>query len=166
VIGTRTLIKNDRPVIGAYGVNDEGSGDKYYKGGNMLHTIRQLVNDDEKWRRTLRGLNATFRHQTVTTAQIETYMADLTGVPLAKVFDQYLRTTLIPALELKVADGSLSYRWMNVVPGFTMPIRVTLPGRGSVLLRPTEEWKTEATRASSPDQVVVDDNYYVIVKRG
>jgi len=65
VIGTRARIQNDRPIVGHYGVNDEGSGDKYYKGGNMLHTIRQLVDDDERWRQILRGLNETFRHRIV-----------------------------------------------------------------------------------------------------
>lgn len=166
VIGTRALVRNDRPVIGHYGVNDEGSGDKYYKSGNMLHTIRQLVNDDEKWRQLLRGLNATFRHQTVTTAQIESYMAEQTGVPLAKVFDEYLRTTMIPELDLSLAGGTLTYRWTHVVPGFDMPVRVTLPGQGSVLLHPSESAKTEPTSATSLEQVVVDKNYYVTVKRG
>jgi len=161
VIGTRELIRNDRPVIGAYGVNDEGSGDKYYKGGNMLHTIRQLVNDDEKWRGVLRGLNATFRHQTVTTAQIEGYMTERTGVPLVRVFDQYLRTTKIPELEVSLANGGLTYRWTNVVPGFDMPVRLMLPGRGSVLLHPTEHAKSESTSATSLDQVTLDANYYV-----
>lgn len=166
VIGTRALVQNDRPVIGHYGVNDEGSGDKYYKGGNMLHTIRQLVNDDEKWRQVLRGLNATFRHQTVTSAQVETYMTEQTGVPLGKVFDEYLRTTMIPELDLSLAGGTLTYRWTHVVPGFDMPVRVTLPGQGSVLLHPAETAKTEPTSATSLEQVVVDKNYYVTVKRG
>jgi aminopeptidase N len=37
VIGTRKRIVNKSPIIGPYGVNKEGSGDMYYKGGNMLH---------------------------------------------------------------------------------------------------------------------------------
>ncbi len=166
VIGTRVLVRNDGPVIGTYGVNDEGSGDRYYKGGNMLHTIRQIVNDDERWRMVLRGLNSTFRHQTVTTAQIETYISEQTGVSLGKVFDQYLRSTKIPSLELSLTGGSLSYRWANVVPGFDMPVRVTLPGKGTVLLHPTATVKTEATTASVLDQVVVDENFYITVKKG
>ncbi len=58
-------IRNDRPIIGIYNVNYEGSGDMYYKGGNMLHTLRQILNDDEKWRDILRGLNKDFYHQVV-----------------------------------------------------------------------------------------------------
>ncbi|HUX32648.1 MAG TPA: M1 family metallopeptidase, partial [Gemmatimonadaceae bacterium] len=93
VIGTRANVTNDRPIIPAYGVNAEGSGDMYYKGGNMLHTIRQIVNDDAKWRGILRGLNKTFWHQTVTGAQVEHYISAQAGVDLRTVFQQYLTTT-------------------------------------------------------------------------
>ncbi len=104
VIGTRANIRNDAPIVGPFGVNREGSGDMYYKGGNMLHTIRQLVNDDEAWRMTLRGLQARFRHQTVTGQQIRDAMAETTGLDLAPVFHQYLDTTLVPSLEVTL-DG-------------------------------------------------------------
>ncbi|MDZ4329200.1 MAG: M1 family metallopeptidase, partial [Flavobacterium sp.] len=80
VLGTRKGIKNDKPIIGNYNVNNEGSGDMYPKGGNMLHTLRQIVNDDEKWRGILRGLNSTFYHQTVTTKQIEDYLSQQVGI--------------------------------------------------------------------------------------
>jgi aminopeptidase N len=92
VIGLRQNIANDKPVIGIYNVNQEGSSDMYYKGSNLLHTIRQLVNDDEKWRQILRGLNKDFYHQTVTTKQIEDYVSEKSELKLSKVFDQYLRT--------------------------------------------------------------------------
>ena len=69
----------------------------YYKGGSMLHTIRQLVNDDEKWRGILRGLQSTFWHQTVTAAQVENYIARRAGIDLSKVFQQYLTTTMVPS---------------------------------------------------------------------
>ena len=97
VIGTRKNIQNDIPVIGSYGVNQEGSGDMYYKGGNLLHTIRQVINDDEKFRQILRGLNKDFYHQTVDSKQVEAYISEKSGIDLSKVFDQYLRTTVIPS---------------------------------------------------------------------
>ena len=90
VIGTRRNILNDRPIIGTYGANREGSGDMYPKGGNMLHTIRQIVNDDAKWRSILQGLNKDFWHQTVTTQQVESYMSQHVGVDL----EQGLRSVL------------------------------------------------------------------------
>ncbi len=108
IIGNRRGIRNDRPIIPAYGVNDQGSGDMYPKGGEMLHTIRQLVNDDEKWRSILVGLNRTFWHQTVMGSQVEQYISQQASMNLVKVFDQYLRTTMIPTFEYRIADGTLS----------------------------------------------------------
>ncbi len=135
--GTRTSIANDKPIIGIYDVNHEGSGDMYYKGANMLLTIREVVNNDEKWRRILRGLNETFYHQTVTTQQIETYMIEESGKDLQPIFDQYLRDTRIPTLEYRLINGALTYRWGNCVKGFTMPVKVIIDGK--------EEWLDVST---------------------
>jgi aminopeptidase N len=164
VIGTRKLIRNDAPIVGQYGVNDEGSGDMYYKGGNMLHTIRQIVNDDAKWREVLRGLNSTFRHQTVTGAQIQEYMSRKSGVKLGRVFAQYLTTTMVPVLEYRITDKLLAYRWTNVVPGFDMPVRVSLSSNGFTTLRPATSWKTIAHHLEDPAAFSVDPNFYVDVR--
>jgi aminopeptidase N len=163
-IGQRKLIRNDEPIIGAYGVNHEGSGDMYDKGANMLLTIRQLVDDDARWRGILRGLGRTFWHQTVTSKQIEGYMSAQSGLDLTKIFDEYLRTTKVPTLEYKLQGSQLSYRWTNVVPGFAMPVRVTTsPGRLS-WLRPTPSWKTTTVKLDRPEDFHVDENFYVDVK--
>ena len=164
VIGTRRGIRNDRPVIPPYNVNAQGSGDMYPKGGNMLHTIRQIVNDDEEWRGVLRGLNETFRHQTVMGWQIEEYMIERTGVDLTKIFDQYLRTVMIPELQYRIENGMLHYRWANVVPGFAMQVGVTLTDSGYTVIHPTEEWQSAALELSDPSGFTVDENYYVTAR--
>src|SRR5262245_40280594 len=128
VIGTRRDIRNDRPIIGTYGANREGSGDMYPKGGNMLHTIRQIINDDDKWLGILRGLNRDFARQTVTTQQIESYISARAGIDLSKIFDQYLRATRIPLLQYKIDGKQLSFKYDRVVSGFAMPIRVSVNG--------------------------------------
>jgi aminopeptidase N len=161
VIGTRRGIRNDRPIIPAYGVNAQGSGDMYPKGGNMLHTIRQVVDDDARWRRILRGLNQTFRRQTVTAAQVQEYISREAGTDLSRVFQQYLTTTRVPVFEYRVTDGALSYRWADVVPGFAMPVRVQIPGEGTVWLRPTETWQS---RSVGPGEIGVDENFYVVTR--
>lgn len=136
VVGLRKNIENDIPIIGPYGVNTEGSGDMYYKGANMLHTIRQLVNNDSLFRECLRGLNKTFWHQTVTTQEIEDYMSKTLRIDLSKVFDQYLRTVQIPTLELIYSETRIKYHWTNCVKGFNMPVPL-----GETTLHPTEKWK-------------------------
>jgi aminopeptidase N len=159
VIGTRSVIANDIPIVGPYGVNQEGSKDMYYKGGNMLHTIRQVVNDDEKWRQILRGLNKTFYHQTVDGSQIEDYVSKNAGRDISKVFNQYLRDTRIPVLEYKVKNNTIQYRWNNVVDGFDMPVKVQIGSGKSQFLYPSAEWKTLKTKGQT--KLTVDRNFYV-----
>jgi photosystem II stability/assembly factor-like uncharacterized protein len=167
VIGNRRNVRNDRPIIGAYGVNDEGSGDMYYKGANMLHTIRQIIGNDSTWRSILRGLNKKFWHQIVTGAQVEQYISAQSGHDFSRLFAQYLTTTRIPVFEYTRGKSTLSYHWANVVPGFNMPVRVIVaPGR-STLLRPTEAWRTMAVPPgpSASSAVHVDEQYYVTTER-
>jgi aminopeptidase N len=162
VIGTRKNIQNDIPIIAPYGVNQEGSGDMYYKSGNMLHTIRQVINNDEKFRQILRGLNKTFYHQTVTTQQIETYISKQAGIDFSKVFDQYLRTIQIPVLEYKLINGSLSFRWANCVPGFNLPLKVSI--KGERWIKPTTQWQMLKLYPEGADTFTVDRNFFMNVK--
>jgi aminopeptidase N len=162
VIGTRRGIRNERPVVpGAYGVNAQGSGDMYPKGGNMLHTIRQIIGDDEKWRGILRGLNIDFRHQVVTGAQVQRYISERAGVDLSKVFEQYLTDIRIPVFETRVRGDSVDYRWMEVVRGFDMPVRVGFGDGSSRVIRPRETWQTLVAPAGQGGSLTVDRNYYV-----
>jgi aminopeptidase N len=163
VRGLRNSIENDKPIIGKYDVNNEGSGDMYPKGANMLHTIRQLVNNDEKWRGILRGLNSTFYHQTVTTKQIEDYLCKQTGIDLSIVFNQYLRDTRIPSLEYYLDNNTLNYRWTNIVAGFNMPVKVILNG-AEVNLNPKSEW-SEFINSKKIETIVLDPNFYVLNKK-
>ncbi|AOW10124.1 M1 family metallopeptidase [Flavobacterium gilvum] len=163
VRGIRKNIQNDKPIIGYYDVNNEGSGDMYYKGANMLNTLRQLVNDDEKWRNILRGLNSTFYHQTVTTKQIEDYLSQQVGMDLNPFFNQYLRDIRIPILEYTILDNTLKYRWTNTVSGFEMPIKVALNGKVTTL-KPKADW-TEFTNDSKIEKVEVNKDFYVISKK-
>lgn len=159
VIGTRSNISNDKPIIGTYGVNSRGSGDMYYKGSNMLHTIRQIVSDDEVWRSMLRGLNEEFYHKTVTTDQIEQYMIDNLSVDLTDVFDQYLRDHHIPILEYREGRNGLAYRWSNVKPGFDMPVDVEINGVKHRVNASTF-WRNLQIE-DRIESVVVDRDYYV-----
>ncbi|NML23453.1 M1 family metallopeptidase [Pseudoflavitalea sp. G-6-1-2] len=163
VIGTRNNIRNDIPVIGPYGVNQEGSGDMYYKGGNMIHNIRTVINDDTLFRKILRGLNKEFYHQTVTTKQIEEYISKTAGKDFSKVFDQYLRTIKIPVLEYKTTEGKISFRWNNVVDGFNMPVKADLGGK-TQWINPTTEWQSVSVDGYSGKVFKADKNFYITTK--
>lgn len=159
VRGTRKGIRNDRPIVGIYNVNHEGSGDMYPKGGNMLHTLRQIVNDDVKWRELLRGLNRDFYHQVVTGAQVEEYLSSNTGLSLKPFFDQYLRDTRIPVFEYYMKDNQLFFRWNNCVRGFNMPLRIMIDGK-AVNVNPSLRW-TSIKVDSAGVKITVDPDYYV-----
>ncbi|MEO7264505.1 MAG: M1 family metallopeptidase [Ferruginibacter sp.] len=165
VQGTRKLISNDIPIIGPYGVNKEGSGDMYYKAGNMLHIIRQIINDDEKFRSILRGLNKDFYHQTVTTQQVETYLEKKSGKKLSKIFDQYLRTSKVPVLEYKLDGKKLLYRWSNVVEGFDMPLKISLDGLTFQWIKVATSWKRlKVGKDYDQTKFLIDSNFYVTSK--
>jgi len=157
--GTRKNIKNDKPIIGFYDVNNEGSSDMYYKGGNMLHTLRQIVDNDEKWRAVLRGLNSTFYHQTVTTKQIEDYLSNATGIALTSFFNQYLREHRIPTLEYFFKDGNLFYRWTNCISEFNMPIKISINGQEKCL-DPQINWEKEPILGENL-KLSIDSNFYI-----
>ncbi len=159
VIGTRQNIQNNKPIIGPYGVNKSGSGDMYYKGANMLHTLRQLIEEEEKWRNILRGLNQEFYHQTVTTAQIEDYISQQSGKDLSAFFNQYLRDTRIPVLEYVIKENRLQYRWSQVVQNFDMPVIVYINGEKEWLF-PTAQWSSKEIKEGTSD-VKIDINFYV-----
>jgi aminopeptidase N len=155
VIGTRKNIQNDRPIIGIYNVNHEGSSDMYYKGGNMIHTIRHIINNDEKFRGILRGLNADFYHQTVTTAQIENYISQKAGMDFSKVFEQYLRNTSIPKLDIKKEKKHIYYRYSNTIEGFKMPLKVIIDEKER-FITPEQTWQKVKGKKLS-----VDRNFYI-----
>ena len=165
IIGLRRNIKNDVPIIGDYGVNSEGSGDMYYKGANMLHTIRQLVQNDSIFREMLRGLNSTFYHQTVKTAQVENYMINSLKLDLKPVFDQYLREKNPPTLQLMYTKTGMKYRWVNSVEDFNMNVYM----QNGIWIAPTSAWQ-KLDYSDMPElkrtQVVPapDPNFYIFVK--
>lgn len=163
IINKRNGIKNLKPIIGHYEVNNEGSGDMYDKGANLLHTLRQLIKDDEKWLQILRGLNSHFYHQTVTTQQIENYISEHSGIDLRSFFNQYLRDNRIPLLVYTIEDKELKYKWTNIVDKFDMPVLVKIDGIEQWLF-PKNDWKTKSLENENID-FEVDENFYIEIKK-
>lgn len=138
--GIRSNIGNKQPIIGQYGVNSEGSGDMYYKGANLLNTIRSIYDNDELWWKTLKDYAETFRHQIITTQTTEDFFNKATPANLQPIFDQYLRHTEIPELQIKKQGDGFTYRWKADVQNFRMPVDIILNGK-EVRLLATENWQ-------------------------
>ena len=125
--------------------------------GSEMCIRDRIANNDDLWRKTLRGLNKNFYHKTVTTEEIENYISNSIGFNLKFVFDQYLRNTEIPVFEYSYNMGRLKYRWKNVIDGFDMPIKIFSDGK-ELMLSPTKKWKLKEVQSNT---IEVDKNYYV-----
>lgn len=164
VQGTRKRIMNKQTIIPDYGVNNEGSGDMYYKGGNLVHFVRQLVGDDEKFRLGLREMNKRWYHKTVNSSEVEAFWSSWSGKNLQPLFDQYLRHTEIPVLEYRVKGKKLECRWTNCISDFNIPVKVSINGKASQWIKPTHAWVSVKNKEASIQSVVVDPNFYVGVR--
>ena len=156
-VGKGQVIRNDKPIIGHYNVNNEGSSDMYNKGAFMLHTLRQLIGNDEKWRNILRGLNTTFYHQTVTTKEIEEYLSKTSQINLTAFFNQYLRDVRIPTIEYKLHNDNVTYRYTNIVNNFDMPVKLKLK-EGYQWIYPKAEWQ-DLDLKETP--FTIDENFLI-----
>lgn len=156
-VGKGQVIRNDKPIIGHYNVNNEGSSDMYNKGAFMLHTLRQLIGNDEKWRNILRGLNTTFYHKTVTTKEIEEYLSKTSQINLTAFFNQYLRDVRIPTIEYKLHNDNVTYRYTNIVNNFDMPVKLKLK-EGYQWIYPKAEWQDLDLKETS---FTIDENFLI-----
>ncbi len=162
--GIRKGIGNNSPVIGNYGVNAEGSGDMYPKGANLLNMIRSIYDDDELWWNTLRDYTEIFKHQTITTQQVEDFFDKQTNVNLKPIFDQYLRHVDIPELQFKKDGDEILYRWKADVENFKMPVDVNIDEE-EVRLNATSEWQ-KLPSADDLDKIIVNDlEFYIKVSK-
>jgi aminopeptidase N len=137
--GTRRGLGNNATIIGDYGVNSEGSGDMYFKGANLLNTIRSIYDNDELWWETLKDYTETYKHQIIDTETTENFFDDATEVDLEPIFDQYLRHTDLPKLQFRKKEGKTQARWIADVEDFKMPVDIFIDGK-EVRITPTDEW--------------------------
>jgi aminopeptidase N len=156
--GVKNSIENDSPIIGMYGVKKEGSGDMYNKGSQLVHTIRQLVDDDETFRILLRDVSNYFYHKIIATKEFEDYLILKTGKDLKPLFDQYLRTTQIPRLEYKLTKKKLQFRYVNCIDGFNMPVKIK--SDAEIWISPTTKWQTLSLEKAYKS-ISLDRNVYV-----
>jgi aminopeptidase N len=162
--GLRKNIENDINIIGPYGVNKEGSNDMYFKGGAMLHMIRQLTKSDKKFRTMLQGLNKTFYQKTVSTAEIENYISKTIGIDFSSIFNQYLRTIKVPTLEYKIEENNFYYKWANTVSDLYLPIKISF-GKKEEWITASNDWKKlKLAKWHDGKTVLINKNFYVLSK--
>jgi aminopeptidase N len=148
------------------GVNADPTEDQYFKGALMINTLRSVVNDDTKWWALLHGFYQHFKYQNIMTEDVVAYFNQHTGMNLTPIFDQYLRHTQIPRLELLFgeAPGRLMYKWRADEDNFAMPVRVGAPDHWQII-HPTTKWQSMQTPLTKDEFQVATDLYYVDVNK-
>lgn len=155
-----TMISNKEPIIGDYGVNKEGSVDMYYKGANLLNTVRSIINDDEKWWSLLKSFSETFKHKITNTEEVIAFFENGTDVSLTPVFEEYLYYAALPTLQMKKEKGNIYYRWASSVTDFEMPIDLIVKEK-TQRIYPNQNWQ-KLKKVRSLKKVKVDvDRFYV-----
>ncbi|MEP6850573.1 MAG: M1 family metallopeptidase [Acidobacteriota bacterium] len=159
-------VKNETPIITPRGTNTEPPQDQYFKGALFLHTLRSVIDDDKKWFALIHDVFQHFKYQNIMTEDMAAYFNQKTGMNLTPVFDQYLRHTAIPKLEIKFDErnGSFSYRWKADEANLAMPVKVGSKNKWT-LIYPTTEWKTDKTDIRKADFEAATDLYYIDVAK-
>jgi aminopeptidase N len=159
--GLKRNLRNDKPIIGIYGVGKEGSGDMYYKGALMLNTIRSVINNDKKWWAMLLKYSTTFRHKIIDTETVINFFNKESGIDLTPIFDQYLKHISIPTLEYKISKKYLEYRWKSDLENFSMPIDLQVKGK-KIRVYPNSKWKKSKIKVSKTKDVEVLKNHFLV----
>ncbi len=165
--GYKMRVRNRQPIIPPGGMMRTPPQDMYFKGALMLNTLRSVVNDDARWFELIRDTYQHFKYRNITTEQLVGFFNRQMGRDMTPIFDQYLRHTSLPTLELRFDDaaGTVAYRWQADEPAFAMPIRVGRAGDRQVIQPTTSEWKTLRTPLKKDAFRVATDLYYVNVTR-
>ncbi len=162
-IGIRNNITNDKPIIGPYSVDKNGSNDMYPKAANMIHTYRQIIDNDEQFRSVLREMNRKYYHKNVTSVEIEYFLNKQTKTDLSSFYDQYLRTTKIPVFEYKLKENSLKFRFNNIVKGFEIPVKVYINGNEKWIV-PNKKWQSILIQENITN-FKIDPNFYLQISK-
>ena len=162
--GLKNTVENDKPVIGNYGVNSEGSSDMYPKGALLLNTLRHVINDDAKWWKLILDYSTTFRHKIIDTETVVAFFNKESGLDLTPIFNQYLRHTSIPKLEYKINKKRLEYRWVSNETNFSMPIAIKINDK-LIRIDSTTSWIKSSFKVKPTDKIeVMVDHFYINTK--
>ncbi len=154
-------IKNNQPLISEYGIFKDAGRDMYFKGWAIIHMLREIINDDEKFQSFLKALNKQFYHETIYSHQLEQFCSDFFRMDLGPYFEQYLRHPAAPILEYQVTKNKISYRLIADVKNLEIPIKLSQPDQW---IRATTDWQHLKLKKYSLETITVDPNFLLDVK--
>jgi len=170
VNGYKSKVRNREPIVTQRGIHRSPPQDMYFKGALFLNTLRSVVNDDQRWWKLLHDFFQHFKYQNILTEDVIAYFNAQLGAQLGRdltpIFNQYLRRTDLPVLELAFnqSEGTVAYRWKADERDFAMPIRVGTADSWQVI-QPTTDWKVMKTSLNKDTFDVATDLFYVNVSK-
>ena len=124
----REGIKNNLPIVGPVNENYWAFGDSYNKGAWVLHTLRNVIDNDDLWFSILKNFAIDNAKGHVSTETFLNYLIKATGKNYQLVFYQYFYDHRPPTFEYHQEGQKFYYRLSNVISGFAMPIDIDLNG--------------------------------------
>lgn len=165
ITGLRKAVENREPILAPLHVNASGSGDMYFKGANVLHTLRNVIDNDKLWFEIIYGIAQEFKIKNTNTHEIIQFINSRTGKDYTYFFDQYLRHAALPVFEYRLKSKgkklTLEYKWTADVAEFKMPLQVDMGNGKLVTLRPTTQWQSLTETGNANKFKVATDLYYI-----
>ena len=166
----RQNVRNEAPMQGKYGLNNDGSSDMYDKGQLVLNTLRSSLDNDSLWFSILRGIQWTYRYKTITYDTIVNYISMRSGKGVRTFFDQYYRHASLPRFDAYVVKQGdsvrIRFRWTADDSAFAMPLKLNIGNGRGISINPSASWQTAALpNDTDPWSVDVDDSLYYCATR-
>jgi len=162
----RFQIFNSEPIVGPKDVNYLDGQDNYFKGSWILHTLRNVIDDDAKWWAMFKGFYLQQKLKITTTEDFIRYVNKYTGNDFGAFFEQYLFNADIPTLEYQIEpldkdSISVRYRWKADVSDFAMPVKVGNKKKYLTIYPKVGEWQSEKIACSIDDFSVAEELYLI-----
>jgi aminopeptidase N len=171
ISGLIPKVRNRVPIVGERGIAADPPQDQYFKGALMIATLRSIlaadgIADDTRWFELLHDFYQHFKYQNILTEDVIAWWNDHTGIHLDPFFNQYLRHTAIPCLELNFDEQThtVLYKWQADEPAFTMPVKAGDPAHWQTIL-PTTTWQSLQSPLSKDQFQVATDLFFVTVSK-
>jgi hypothetical protein len=138
----------------------------YFKAALMLASLRSWIDDDAKWFALIKAFYQHFKYQDIMTEDVIGWWNAQTHLDLTAFFNEYLRHTAVPCLELNFLPGTntVMYKWQADETGFAMPVKVGDPAHWQTI-HPTTSWQVLETPLTPEDFKVATDLFYVNVSK-
>ena len=160
----KNRIVNNIPIVG----NEEENhwalhGDTYMKGAWVMHTLRNVINDDKLWFKILKEFMIENAKNFVNTKDFFDKVYKETGTDYWYFAEQYFYSPNQPELEFYQTENKFFFKWNNVNDNFIMPLDLLVNGAEKRVF-PSE--KFQSFPISKYAQIeVMDWDFYVSPKK-